>query len=203
MHEATPRGDSNTVAGPAAMTSRRRALLVIGSAVLLAAALLAFEPAAYWARDPELYRLLRGMAVLKAGLAALALSAVWWRLGRVSVRRSFAATYTATVWALALASGLIWQLTAIMVASALFHVATIVLLVAAWRDVAPGSARHLGKDDRQRPAEGDRARQRADQRVARRTIDPAADQAVDQKVGNDHHRDDQEKEQVLERQRYG
>ena len=203
MHDARSDSNSNTAVARQAGASRQRALLLIGSAVLLAATLALFEPAAHWARDPELLQLLRGMAVIKAGLAVLALYAVWWRLGRAPAGKAFVASYLVNVWVLALATGLIWQLSAIAFASALFHGATITLLVVAWRDMEPRSARQLWEHHRQRPAEGDRAWQRADQRVARRTINPAADEAVDQKIGDDHHRDDQQEEQVFKRQRYG
>ncbi len=110
--------------------------LLLGSAMLLVAPLAMFEPAAYWADDAELFTLLRGMAVIKGMLALLAFSAVWWRLGQPMTAR-LAKTYIVGVWALALASGLIWQLSFIVAASGLFHLATIVLLVAAWRDIEP------------------------------------------------------------------
>ena len=120
--------------GRAAGRTRLRALLLTGSALLLAAPLAFVEPAAGWADDPELFRLLRGMAVLKGVLAALAFAAVWWRLGRTLSAR-LTAIYVGSVCIMALATGLIWQLTALPAASALFHCATIALLVAAWRDV--------------------------------------------------------------------
>ena len=113
---------------------RPRTLLLAGSALLLAAPLAFVEPAAGWADDPELFRLLRGMAVLKGILAALAFAAVWWRLGR-TLGAHLTATYVGSVCVMALATGLIWQLTALPAASALFHGATIALLVAAWRDI--------------------------------------------------------------------
>lgn len=115
---------------------RRRAWLLGGSLLLLAAPLTLSAPAAHWAGDPELFRLLRGMAAIKGLLAVLAFAAVWWRLGRDATPR-LAATYVGAVWVLALAAGLIWQLTAVAAASGLFHCATILLLVAAWRDAGP------------------------------------------------------------------
>jgi hypothetical protein len=201
MHAARPDPQSTITA------ARPRALLVIGTALLLAAPLVLLRPAAHWAGDPELFRLLRGMAGIKAVLAVLAFAVVWWRLGRPGVTFRPAATYVGGVWAMALATGLIWQLTTIPAASLLFHAAIVTLLVTAWRDVEPGSARRssgqLGKNHRQRPAERHRAGQRADDGIAAVAIHPAADQAVDQEVRDDHHRDDQQEEQVLERQRHG
>ncbi len=111
----------------------RLGLLVAGSVLLLATPLVLLEPAAYWQDDPELFRLLRGMAVIKGVLALLAASLVWWRLGRLS-GPGFAAAYIGGVWVLALATGLIWQLTLVLPASGLFHAATLMLLVTAWRD---------------------------------------------------------------------
>lgn len=203
MHQEARHFESTEAAGRPTRPTRARSLLVVGSAFLFAMPLALFEPAAHWAREPELFQLLRGMAVIKAALAVLALAAVWWRLGKTPTPGAFVAPYAVGVLAMALATGLIWQLTAIVAASVLFHSGTITLLVAAWRDVEPRSARHLGKDHGQRPAERDRAGQRTDQRVAGLAIHPAADQAVDQEIRDDHHSDDQQEEQIFERQRYG
>jgi len=120
-------------AGWRAAWNRQRTLLLVGSALLLAGPLALFEPAAHWADDPALFDLLRGMAILKGMLAAIALATVWWRLGRELPPR-LAAIYVGGVYVLVLATGLIWQLTAIPAASGLFHFATIALLIAAWRD---------------------------------------------------------------------
>lgn len=209
MQEATTTDfDGNTTAasGRPALPGHR-VLLLAGSSLLFAAPLALVEPAAHWARDPELFGLLRGMGGIKALLAVLACAAVWWRLGRTAPSRSIGATYVGGVWVLALAAGLIWQLNAIVAASVLFHAATLTLLITAWRDIEPAStgrsAGHLGEHHRERPAERHRARQRADHRIAGAAIHPARDQAVDQEIRNDHDGDDQQEEQVLERQRYG
>lgn len=137
MHETARTFGSSIAVGRQATPARTRALLVIGSAFLLAAPLALVQPAAHWARDPELLQLLRGMAGIKGVLAALAFTVVWWRLGRASGPGSFAATCIGSVWALALSTGLLWQVTAVPAASVLFHCATITLLVTAWRDVSP------------------------------------------------------------------
>ena len=186
-----------------AAPNRARTALLAGCAVLLAAPLLLVAPAAHWAGDADLLLLMRGMAGIKSALALAALAVVAWRLGKPELSRTRVASYVGGVWAMALATGLIWQLTAIVPASLLFHAATLTLLVTAWRDTSPVLARHLREDHGQRPAESDRAGQRADQRVAGVAIHPAADQSVDQEVRNDHHGDDQQEEQVFERQRYG
>lgn len=116
--------------------SQQRILLLVGSGLLFVVPLMLFKPAAYWASDPELFRLLRGMGILKIVLAVLALAVVWWRLGRPVLAR-LQAVFVGGVWALSLAAGLIWQLHAVLPASGLFHVATIALLIAAWRDTGP------------------------------------------------------------------
>lgn len=127
-HEALPSGQP--------LVSQRRLLLLLGSALLFAAPLMLFAPAAYWADDPELFRLLRGIGILKIVLAVLALAVVWWRLGwQLSPRLQ--AVFVGGVWTLSLAAGSIWQLTLILPASALFHVATLALLVGAWRELEP------------------------------------------------------------------
>ena len=211
MHESASGTAAVEQATPANATNRDsgawRISLLAGSALLVASALLLNEPAAHWRSEAELFTLLRGMAFIKAALALLAVAAIWWRLGSASAPRRLAVAYVGAAWAMAFAAGLIWQLSAIVPASALFHIATIALLVTAWRDVEPRaaerSAGHLREHDRQRPAEGHGAGQRTDDRVARLPVNPAADQPVDEEVRHDDHGDDQQEEQLLERQRYG
>jgi len=118
------------------MVNQQRLLLLIGSAMLIAAPVLLFQPAAHWANDPELFLLLRGMGVLKIALALVALAVVWWRLAR-PMPAGLKAVCVSGVWAMSLAAGLIWQLNVVLPASGLFHLATIALLVAAWRDIEP------------------------------------------------------------------
>lgn len=122
--------------GPRPYVNQLRLSLVLGAGLLFAASALVLQPAAHWASDPELFRLLRGMGVIKIALAAVAFALVWWRLAS-PLTIGLKAMYVGGVWALSLAAGLIWQLTLILPASALFHLATISLLVAAWRDIEP------------------------------------------------------------------
>jgi hypothetical protein len=107
--------------------------LLVGAVALAAAPILALEPAVHWSSDPELFRLLRGMAVLKGVMALAGLAVVAWRLRR-TISSRMAGSYIAGAWALALASGLIWELQVIPLASTLFHSAVLALLVTAWRD---------------------------------------------------------------------
>ncbi len=73
------------------------------------------------------------MAVLKGVMALAGLAVVAWRLRR-TISSRMAGSYIASAWALALASGLIWELQVIPLASTLFHSAVLALLVTAWRD---------------------------------------------------------------------
>jgi hypothetical protein len=113
-----------------------RSLLVSGCllAVWLAAATAA--PSAASAGDPDLARLLRGMAVIKGSAVLLFLGLLWWRFG-APIGFSVAAAYLIGAAALSAATMLIWQLAWIGAAAAIFHVAALMLLVLAWRDGMP------------------------------------------------------------------
>lgn len=114
--------------------------LVFGSVAAGAIALWFGNPAAYLAADPELARLLRGMALIKAGLVVGAIALLLWRLRRpVTVRTT--CVYLIGTWWMAGASMLIWQLTLIPLAAITFHVGELSMLVAAWRDHGQSSAR--------------------------------------------------------------
>ncbi len=57
-----------------------RGLLALGTVLALAAAGLIVARAPATAIDPDLVRVIRAMAVIKGGFAAMALAACWWRL---------------------------------------------------------------------------------------------------------------------------
>ncbi|WP_375462426.1 hypothetical protein [uncultured Methylobacterium sp.] len=57
---------------------------MIGTLLALAASGLVLAQAPAAAIDPDLARVLRCMAVIKGGFAAMALAACWWRLGRAA-----------------------------------------------------------------------------------------------------------------------
>ena len=80
------------------------------------------------AADPELAQLLRGMAILKAGLTVGAVSLVAWRLGYPAGLRLTAGLIAA---AALMAAGpvLIWHVAPIGAAALLFHVGTALLLI--------------------------------------------------------------------------
>jgi hypothetical protein len=117
-----------------------RALLLLISLLLTVATLALLEPASAWSRDADLAVLLRGMGAIKALITGGALAALWWRFGR-PLGRPWAIGYLLGGWTLVLANAMIWELTAIPAASALYHGATLGLLVLAWRDLAPPPAR--------------------------------------------------------------
>lgn len=190
--------DHQVVVGP-----HQRSVLLVGCMLLVALPLLVMQPEKHWAQEPELLVLMKSMAVIKATIALVALAAVFWRLGHGPLGKPIRLSYVASIWLMALAIGMIWQLTFIVGASLLFHAGTLMLLVTTWRDLEPLATRQLGKNHGQRPAKGYRTGQRTDQRVARRAIHPAAGQAVNQEVWDDHDGNDQQEEQLLKRQRYG
>lgn len=108
-----------------------RAVLV--AAVALAIALAQFlgqgEAAARAAlADPELTRLLRGMAVLKAGLALGAVCLVAWRLAYPASLR-LAAGLIAAAASMAAGPVLIWHVAPVAAAALLFHAGMGLLLV--------------------------------------------------------------------------
>jgi hypothetical protein len=114
-----------------------RALLLLGcaGAVALAAAIATAlgGPQGALAADPELAFLLRGMAVIKAGIALAAAAVLWWRFGH-AIGRGHAAAYLVGMGLVAGATVLISALTAIAAAALVFHVGAFTLLIAAWGD---------------------------------------------------------------------
>ena len=104
-----------------------------GAAIAAALALGVGRPELLLASDPELARLLRGMAVIKGGLVLLAMALLTWRLGQPLPSR-LAAVYLGSVWLAAAASVLIWQLSFIGLAAVAFHGAELAFLAAAWMD---------------------------------------------------------------------
>lgn len=126
--------------GATVLATRRRTLALrlwlLAGTVLAAVAAVALSqalPSAYAASEPELITLLRGMAALKAVMVVAGLGALWWRF-RWPLSRPLAAGYLIGAWVLSGATMLIWQLTAIELAAALFHVAGLTVMILALRD---------------------------------------------------------------------
>jgi len=115
-----------------------RSLLVVGCMLAAALPLVAVDPAAD-AFEPELARLLRGMALLKATFVLTAVAILLWRLAQ-PVATATAVLYLGGTWAGAAATTMIWQLDRLVLASTLFHVGLIAFLIVAMRDgILPSS----------------------------------------------------------------
>jgi hypothetical protein len=91
------------------------------------------DPSGYLHADPALARLLRAMALIKGMITIAAAGAVFWRLAW-PVSRPVAASYLAAAWAMTGSTMLIWQLSYIVAAALLFHVAALSLLLVGWRE---------------------------------------------------------------------
>jgi len=109
------------------------ALLWAGAVLCVGAAVVQGGVAARTPVDAELVNLLRGMAVIKGGLALVAAAAISWRLFQPGPRLPLLA-YCIGVWLMAAASVLVWQQAAVGLAAGAFHVGEFTVLIAAWRD---------------------------------------------------------------------
>ncbi len=126
------RAPGRWVASPSRPLLRRLQLLGLVAAAVLGA-LATSRPEAWILSDPDLTRLLRGMALIKTGLVAGAVVAVLWRLGW-PVPLGPGALYGAGAALMAGASVWIWQPTFIAPAAVVFHAGIVALLVAALFD---------------------------------------------------------------------
>ncbi|MDJ0852003.1 MAG: hypothetical protein QNK04_26830 [Myxococcota bacterium] len=111
---------------------RRLSFLALVGATALAVQATS-QPDAWIVADPELTRLLRGMAFLKTGIVAAAAAAVLWRLG-FPISPGRAALYAAGVAMMAGASVWIWLPSSIAAAALGFHAGIATVLVAAGVD---------------------------------------------------------------------
>ncbi len=83
--------------------------------------------------DPELARLLRAMAVIKAVMVAPALAFLWWRFA-LPLALAQAAGYLAGCASMLAACVAIWQLAFLVPAACAFHLGLLALLLGAWSD---------------------------------------------------------------------
>ena len=121
-----------------------RTLLIAGLLPAMAFAAALADASAYAAAEPELVLLLRGMAVIKAGMALAALGLAFWRLGQ-PVSLAAASGYLLGIWALGGATVSIALLSHLPAAAGLFHIAVFGLIVLAWREDRTGAVeRALG-----------------------------------------------------------
>ncbi|MGQ0619248.1 MAG: hypothetical protein ACT4QA_04900 [Panacagrimonas sp.] len=115
--------------GPAAL----RSALLLGCLCSLLLTTLLVDPAPERLADPGLATLLRGMAMIKAGMVLIALGVLWWRFGK-PIPSATAAVYLAGTWLATAATVLIWNLSDIALAAGAFHLGEIAVLLVAWRD---------------------------------------------------------------------
>jgi hypothetical protein len=91
------------------------------------------DPIAHLRADPDLSHLLRGMAVIKAALAVLAIAVLSWRFAR-PIPPATAVAYVIGAWLMAAASMIVWRLSFIGVGALAFHTGELTLLIVAWRE---------------------------------------------------------------------
>ncbi len=123
-----------------------RLALGVGAVVAVAAGTLHADPGAYLRADPQLGRLLRGMALIKAGLTLVAILFLYCRFAR-PISRPAATAYLVGVWFMAGASMIVWELTHIGWGALTFHAGELTVLLGAWREnraVLAGAGRDSG-----------------------------------------------------------
>ncbi len=126
------RGGATSPAAP-----RAALLLVVGVAAVAGLTIAAHGSQAAAYADPDLVRLLRAMAVLKALIASGAVAAVLWRLGAAVTLPWFAA-YALAAAAMAAGPGLIWSMTHLGAGALLLHGGLLACALLLWRDPEVG-----------------------------------------------------------------
>jgi hypothetical protein len=86
-----------------------------------------------------LVRLMRGMAIIKLSMAAVAGGAVLWRLSAAPIRAGWFTAYAVACAAMAAGPGLIWHMDAVRTGAALLHGGLLAAAVLVWRDPAVGA----------------------------------------------------------------
>ncbi len=87
----------------------------------------------------DLVRLMRGMALIKLSMAAVAGAAVLWRLSAAPIRAGWFAAYAVACAAMAAGPGLLWHMDAVRTGAALLHGGLLVAVILVWRDPAVGA----------------------------------------------------------------
>jgi hypothetical protein len=137
---------SITLATTAARTTTHafnaRSLLMALAVIALAAGFLATSPAqtAHIIKmDGEsLTRLMRTMAVIKLTFAALAFTAIIWRLA-APITAGWLSGYTIATTGMAAGPGLIWGMVHIITGAILLHGGLLAAIILLWRDPAVGT----------------------------------------------------------------
>jgi hypothetical protein len=109
-----------------ATAARRRLLLLLTVPAAVALAAWLGEPRPAILADPDLAFVLRGMALIKAAIAAAVFALVWWRAGRPASTARFFGYLTCTT-LLATAAILVWKLAVVAATSIVFHAMLLLL----------------------------------------------------------------------------
>jgi hypothetical protein len=138
---ARPAAWTSSVTQPVSTARARWALLVVVAAAAVGG--FCFGDGQATARaiteaGPELTRLLRGMALLKAALGAAAVAGVLFRLAAPVSRLRFTG-YALACAAMAVGVGLIWQMAFLRSGAFLLHAGLLVAVVMLFRDPAVGA----------------------------------------------------------------
>jgi hypothetical protein len=122
--------------------AKARTVLAVAIVAALAAGALATGPdavsRAVAAAGPDLTRLLRAMALLKAVMAAGAVAAMVWRLGSAATL-PWLAGYAAAAAAMAAGPAVIWGMAHVGVGAALLHGGLLASVLLLWCDPAVGA----------------------------------------------------------------
>lgn len=86
--------------------------------------------------DPDLVRLLRGMALIKVGMCACAAAAVLWRLRAEPIGAGRFVAYALACAAMSAGPFFIWNMEAVRAGAALVHGGLLAAVVVLWRDPA-------------------------------------------------------------------
>jgi hypothetical protein len=120
-------------AGWSALPGLARIVLVFAILASVAAAYVASAPDATAQADPDLTRLLRAMAALKALMAAGAAAAVLWRLG-AAITLPWLAAYAMACGAMAAGPVVIWGMAHVGLGAVLLHGGLLATVLLLWRD---------------------------------------------------------------------
>ena len=108
-------------------------LMFVAVCAFAAAAAIYFASGSVQSTDPDLARLLKGMAIIKTVILLAVGAAIWWRLGS-PIRPSFAAGYMLFGAVGVAGAALVWNMAGLSVAPFLFDGGLLGFLILALRD---------------------------------------------------------------------
>ena len=112
---------------------KRRAALLAACACAAALATFLAEPGSGAASDPDLAKLIRGMAIIKTVILTAAGAAIWWRLGS-AIKPGVAAGYILFAAVATGGAALVWNNAGLWLAPFLFDGGLLAFLVMTMRD---------------------------------------------------------------------